>query len=251
MSDLSPLCASKRTCPSTAAPPHRTARAAMAGGPKRAPTSAPGASRAIELPRRTPPQKIRARQCPSRHSANTEQVGACASPWLRGLTKSAIFEALGTSSRKISIRFAIQSPGAYVARPVMLPPGRDRLCTRPSATGSYTATNTIGMLAVADFRATAVCGLLAMSRSGLRATSSAAKAGRRSWEWAKRYSMIRFIPSIQPWFRSPSSHAFCKVGSGSFKARKPSRRRVPCACERCGETSSAALAAMNSRRFIG
>src|SRR5258705_5875499 len=33
-------------------------------------------------------------------------------------------------------------------------------------------------------------------------------------------------------------------------ARKPTRRRVPCASERRGETSSAALAAMNSRRFI-
>ena len=33
-------------------------------------------------------------------------------------------------------------------------------------------------------------------------------------------------------------------------ARKPSRRRVPCASERRGETSSAAVAAMNSRRFI-
>ena len=33
-------------------------------------------------------------------------------------------------------------------------------------------------------------------------------------------------------------------------ARKPSRRRVPCARERRGETSSAAVAAMNSRRFI-
>jgi len=31
---------------------------------------------------------------------------------LPGLTKSAIFEARGTSSRKISIRFPIQSPGA-------------------------------------------------------------------------------------------------------------------------------------------
>ena len=33
-------------------------------------------------------------------------------------------------------------------------------------------------------------------------------------------------------------------------ARTPSRRRVPCARERRGETSSAAVAAVNSRRFI-
>src|SRR5262245_10761168 len=35
----------------------------------------------------------------------------------------------------------------------MLPPGRARLATRPMLTGSYTATNTIGMVAVAAFRA--------------------------------------------------------------------------------------------------
>src|SRR5260370_1506785 len=40
------------------------------------------------------------------------------------------------------------------------------------------------------------------------------------------------------------------VGSTTSMARKPTRRRVPCASERRGETSSAALAAMNSRRFI-
>jgi len=39
---------------------------------------------------------------------------------------------------------------------------------------------TIGMVAVADFRATAGRGPRPMIRSGLRATSSAAKAGRRS-----------------------------------------------------------------------
>src|SRR6266436_8899209 len=40
------------------------------------------------------------------------------------------------------------------------------------------------------------------------------------------------------------------VGSTTSLARKPTRRRVPCASERRGEMSSAALAAMNSRRFI-
>src|SRR5258707_661955 len=40
------------------------------------------------------------------------------------------------------------------------------------------------------------------------------------------------------------------VGGTTSMARKPTRRRVPCASERRGETSSAAPAAMNSRRFI-
>ena len=87
----------------------------------------------------------------------------------------------------------------------MLPPGRDRLCTRLIATGSYTATNTIGMVAVADFRARAGFGPEATINSGVKATNSAAKAGRRSG--AKRYSTSRFLPSIQPFSRNPLSHA--------------------------------------------
>ena len=132
----------------------------------------------------------------------------------------------------------------------MLPPGRARLWTRPIPRGSPTATKTIGMVAVADFKARAGCGPPQMSRSGLRATSSAAKAGRRSWDWAKRPSMVRFRPSIQPWFCRPSRNAVRMVGDGSPRPRTPSRRRVPCAHERRGKTSSAAVAAMNSRRFI-
>ena len=44
------------------------------------------------------------------------------------------------SSSRISTRFAIQSPGTRSVKPVMSPPGRDRLWTRPSPTGSGTAT---------------------------------------------------------------------------------------------------------------
>jgi hypothetical protein len=40
-----------------------------------------------------------------------------------------------------------------------------------------TVTNTIGMVVVADFRATAGCAPAATTRSGLRAVNSAAKAG--------------------------------------------------------------------------
>ena len=81
----------------------------------------------------------------------------------------------------------------------MLPPGRDRLWTRPSRTGSTTATNTIGMLAVADFRATVVCVAVAISTSGLRAISSAAEAGMRSG-LALEISVLndQVLPSIQP-----------------------------------------------------
>ena len=133
----------------------------------------------------------------------------------------------------------------------MLPPGRDRLCTRPSPTGSATATNTIGMVAVADFRATAACGPATTSTSGLESNRSATEAGSRSGLAEKRYSIIRFFPRSS---RARAAHRTTQLGLSGLAAatlpRKPTRRGVPCAHERRGETSSAAVAAMNSRRFI-
>ena len=133
----------------------------------------------------------------------------------------------------------------------MLPPGRDRLWIKPSPMGSATPTNTIGMLEVADFSAAADCEFPAIVRSGLSAASSAARAGKRSWDRPKRYSITRLLPSTQPWFRRPPSQAFCQVGISSLTARKPTRRRVCCASTLRDETSSAAVVAMNSRRLIG
>jgi hypothetical protein len=115
------------------------------------------------------------------------------------LTKIAIFEAVGTISRSVSIILPTKFPGTKVARPAMLPPGRDRLWTRPILTGSATPTNTIGMLAVVDFRATADCRFAAISRSGLRATS---------WQMILGPAVTilddQFHPSIQPRFRKPT-----------------------------------------------
>ena len=99
---------------------------------------------------------------------------------LSGLARTAIIEAPGTSSWRISRRFARKSSGTMVERPVTLPPGRDRLCVRPSRRGSATATNTIGIVALADFNATAAFGPAAMSTSGLRAIRSATEAASRS-----------------------------------------------------------------------
>src|SRR5215218_10582717 len=59
------------------------------------------------------------------------------------------------SSRRSSRRFAASSAIASDT-PVILPPGRLRLATRPVPTGSPPATNTIGMVDVAPFAANAV-----------------------------------------------------------------------------------------------
>ena len=52
-----------------------------------------------------------------------------------GLTSTATRAAAGTSSRRSSSRFAANSPSKKLM-PVRLPPGRARLATRPSLTGS-------------------------------------------------------------------------------------------------------------------
>jgi hypothetical protein len=62
--------------------------------------------------------------------------------------------AVGTSSVSTSTCFAPNSTASEVA-PVMLPPGRLRLVTSPTATGSPEVTNTIGMVAVAALAASA------------------------------------------------------------------------------------------------
>jgi hypothetical protein len=54
---------------------------------------------------------------------------------LAGLTSTTIRAAPGTISRKSSSRFAVNSP-LKLLTPVRLPPGRARLVTRPSLTGS-------------------------------------------------------------------------------------------------------------------
>src|SRR5712691_10767806 len=70
--------------------------------------------------------------------------------------------ALGASSRKISSRFASSSVLKLVI-PVAFPPGRLRLATRPSLTGSPPPVKTIGMVAVVALarhgrNAAAACG---------------------------------------------------------------------------------------------
>jgi len=68
--------------------------------------------------------------------------------------------AVGRSSCSNSSIFGVTSWTSWVA-PVMLPPGRLRLATRPSWIGSEPISNTIGMVVVAAFAATAAGVLVA------------------------------------------------------------------------------------------
>ena len=63
----------------------------------------------------------------------------------------------GTSSRRSSSRFAVNSAMKKLI-PVMLPPGRARLATRPSLTGSALTVKTMGIVVVAALAANAEAG---------------------------------------------------------------------------------------------
>jgi hypothetical protein len=58
----------------------------------------------------------------------------------------------GTSSRRSSMRFAVTSE-LKTLTPVRLPPGRDRLGTKPSRTGSSPVGKTMGIIVVAALAA--------------------------------------------------------------------------------------------------
>src|SRR5262245_27452633 len=91
--------------------------------------------------------RVRAAACRSR-----DRVSALVG--LVGLTSRAMLVAVGTSSRSTSSCFGASST-VRVATPVRLPPGRLRLATSPSATGSPAVTKTIGIVVVAAFAANA------------------------------------------------------------------------------------------------
>src|SRR6516164_3323312 len=77
---------------------------------------------------------------------------------LSGLLSTEIAAACGTSSCSNSICLATRSALNRLT-PVTLPPGRLKLATRPSLTGSPPVAKRIGMVAVAAFAASATAGL--------------------------------------------------------------------------------------------
>src|SRR4029077_16951344 len=116
-------------------------------------------------------------------TANSARAG------LAGLTNIATRAAAGTSSRRSSSRFATNSPVKKLM-PVKLPPGRPRLVTRPSLTGSSGTAKTTGIVVLS------ACGGFpgALPPSGTitetcrRARSAASAGSLSSWFSAHRYS---------------------------------------------------------------
>src|SRR5262245_27337786 len=162
----------------------------------------------------------------------------------------------GVSSCSKLSRFCSIS-GSLVLRkePVAFPPGRFKLATKPSLTGSPDTTTT-GIVEVACFAATAEGGPpVATSTFTRRCTNSAANAGSRSYSpRAQRYSMVTFWPSKKPASPRPLRNA-CNtspVSSGERALMNPITGLVGC-CART-ENGQAAVAPpsnlMNSRRLI-
>jgi hypothetical protein len=107
---------------------------------------------------------------------STQPVG------LVGLTRKPIECAAGTSSRSNSRRYAVNAD-VRMAAPVTLPPGRPRLATKPFLMGSPPATNTIGIVVVADFavrtRAVPPAAKITSTRRRVKFVASASKRSYR------------------------------------------------------------------------
>ena len=115
---------------------------------------------------------------------------------LAGLTSTAMRTALGTISCSSPSRLATSSATKKLM-PVALPPGRARLATRPSLTGSSPTPKTIGIVVVAALAASAAAVLPGVAITATRRrTRSAMSAGRRSyWPSSQWYSTVTFWPS--------------------------------------------------------
>src|SRR5215216_97857 len=96
-----------------------------------------------------------------------------------GLASTATRAAAGTSSRRSSSRFVVNSADKKFV-PVKLPLGRARLLTSPSFTGSSSTLKTMGTVVVAALAANAAAAPNAAIKATCRRSRSSASAGSRS-----------------------------------------------------------------------
>src|SRR4029453_11523663 len=117
----------------------------------------------------------------------------------RGRPINPIPPSLGTSCAANSRRFST-SWAPRKLTPLTLPPGRLRLATKPSLTGSLAVLNTMGMVAVDALAKIAAQLLPPVSKTVTgRLTSSTAIAGScSSRPAAQRYSILTLWPSTKP-----------------------------------------------------
>ena len=133
--------------------------------------------------------KVRAGSCTSRNVVSVIES-------LVGLRSTPTRTAFGSSVCRSASRLAVTS-ALKKLMPVALPPGRARLATRPSLTGSSPTPKTIGIVVVAALVAIAanVVPTIAIT-APRRRTRSATSAGTRSyWFSSQWYSTDTFRPS--------------------------------------------------------
>ena len=144
-----------------------------------------------------------------------------------------------------------------LGKPVMLRPGRARLSTKPSPTGSDDCTNTIGMEPVCCWSARVGAVPLAISRSaGMRTNSMAAACMRPTSPLVKRYS----TSTSRPTTRLASCKARSKIerhaapagSAAATPATTPIRLAGAARWARAASGQAAAPPSnvMNVRRFI-
>src|SRR5215831_12695816 len=117
----------------------------------------------------------------------------------RGFQRKPMVAAFGTSSCSNPSRLA-SSRSVRMLMPVMFPPGRWKLSTRPALTGSLPMTNTIGIVEVAALAASGE-GSPPPATSTFtcwRTRSAAIVASRSYWPAAQRYSILTLRPSTKP-----------------------------------------------------
>src|SRR5262249_17611948 len=115
---------------------------------------------------------------PSARAAGSISLRVASDEGPLGLISTAMRVAEGSSSRTSSKCFATSS-ALKMLMPVRLPPGRARLGTRPSLTGSSATEKTMGIVVVASFAAEAALAMATITPTGRR-TNSAASSGSRS-----------------------------------------------------------------------
>ena len=171
-----------------------------------------------------------------------------------GLTNTAMRAASGTNSRRSPSRFAARS-AAKKLTPVRLPPGRAKLSTRPSLTGSLPVLKTMVIIVVAALAACADGVSIAAMTATRRRTRSTASAGSRSvWFSAQRYSIATLSPSskarlLQALAKSPQ-HLRDHVRRLAVEEPDHRHRRLLRARRERPAPPRRRAAAMNSRRFI-
>ena len=180
------------------------------------------------------------------------RIDACAG--FAGLNSSAIRDIFGAVAINSSTSLLIDSP-VILEMPVMFPPGRARLFTKPLATGSIMLDMTMGIVEVTFCAARTASESLATMTSTLSRTNSVASEVNRSvLPSAYRCSRIRFLPSTYPSSRKPSSSDGNKLAAlARFPNRNSAMRQILLCCwasAASGAAASARSAYTVSRLFI-